>query len=102
MGPEPDDTPDEPAPELHGPALRRVFDHLVFDAVRRLDTPHLVIIRSGYSTQFCGPFPDALAAACAAEVELAGNASLPREERVEVTVAPLIAPICPHTAGAGI
>jgi hypothetical protein len=101
VGHGPDESAGEPAFADDGTsALSRVLDHLVGDCLDRFDAPHVLIIRSGYVTQYSGPFPDALSAACAAELELAANGSLPREERVEVSLAPLLTPMCAHEPAA--
>jgi hypothetical protein len=78
-------------------AVGRVFDRLVESAADQLHLPHIVIIRCGHLTHYSGPFPDAMSAACAAEMELSLNRFLPIEEHVETHLAPLLAAVCPHT-----
>ncbi|GAA4081670.1 hypothetical protein GCM10023066_11970 [Nocardioides kongjuensis] len=72
--------------------MARLVEILVADEVAQLDHLHIVILRSSLTTQFVGPFPDAIAAACAAEVEIQTNEQLAEEDRLCITVAPLLSP----------
>jgi len=80
-----------PEDPQHPPgAIRRVVDLVVASLTGQIDEPYVLVLRSAYSTQYSGPFPDGLSALCAMEEELRANEGLPEEERVEVAMAPLV------------
>ncbi|WP_436697677.1 hypothetical protein [Nocardioides sp. BYT-33-1] len=62
------------------------------DLVARLDQPYAVMVRTTWVTEYLGPFPSALAAACAAEHETRDNDLLPTDEQVSVRLLPLRPP----------
>lgn len=102
-GAEPDDLPrglgsdgGEPLTEEARLGLSKIVDHLVIDSLDELDQPHVVIVSSAWTTQFSGPFANAMAAACAAEAELELYVGAGPTEQVVVRLAPLLESRCPH------
>jgi hypothetical protein len=70
-----------------------VVDRWVQDLLTRMDQPYAVMVRSVSLTEYLGPFPHAVAAAWAAEDELAGNHLLSEDEQVSVRLLPLVRPV---------
>lgn len=70
-----------------------VLDRWAQELLTRMEQPYVLMVRSTWQTEYLGPFPHAMAAAAAAEDELAGNRVLPPEEHVAVRLIPLVPPI---------
>jgi hypothetical protein len=70
-------------------ALRRLTNHLIEAEAITYSCPHVVVCRIGRSVSYIGPFPNALAAIVAADVEAATIA----DAEAVFSVAPLYAPI---------
>ncbi|UUW89936.1 hypothetical protein ABFU82_14650 [Nocardioides sp. WV_118_6] len=85
------ETPDEPEGAPVSPAaIRRVINMVVESLTAQVDEPYVLVLRTAYSTHYSGPFPDGMTALLAMEEELRANAGLPEDERVAVTMAPLV------------
>ncbi|MCR1784660.1 hypothetical protein KVF89_19105 [Nocardioides carbamazepini] len=72
--------------------LDRIVELWAQELVARMDQPYAVMVRSTWLTEYLGPFPSALAAASAAELETRANGSLPVDEQVSVRLLPLRPP----------
>jgi hypothetical protein len=86
---------DDTAGDDPGESARKldlVVERWAQELVARLDRPYAVLVRSMWTTEYLGPFPSALAAACAAEHETRDNGLLPTDEQVSVRLLPLRAP----------
>ncbi|WP_134742311.1 hypothetical protein [Nocardioides sp. 503] len=86
--------PDEEARSAREALAALLLDRLVHGAVAELDVPHVVICTEvpGGATSCRGPYPDALAAATAAERHRTSLGAWAGEQTWSVAVAPLLAP----------